>query len=515
MPPKRTKNAIRSNREPFKKIAICLSGGGYRAAAFHLGTLKYLEKIKLLKHVTLLSTVSGGTLTGSAYAFSLIKKKTFDEFYNGFHSFLTRVNLIKESFALVGKETNNALGFEDMITSIADVYDRELFSGERFGIFWSHTPIHLKEIIFNATEFKTGVAFRFQKSTSKAARIGNGNVSISAQEAQKIRLADIAAASSCFPGGFEPLAFPHDFRWPDNDIPLPLKEQFEQPLPLMDGGIYDNQGIDSALTTLKRKDQDIDVFIISDTDQPRDEIYNYPGKKKKGFLTLGWINILSILLIALSVLSCGALLRSIYYTISDTGDWMGGILFTGFPALVVACLAGVLIWIRIKIKQALKRVPKYGIESWKDLKRLTTDQFADLLELRITSLFALAASVFMKRIRGLVFEHVYGDEKFEEKRISNLIYKLFLQKTYDFPWLNPSTRIQNISQKATATPTTLWFDNDEQLSDLVECGQVSICHTLLEFIIRRYGDKERRYPASIRPLFAELKKDWGEFNQGI
>jgi hypothetical protein len=172
----------------------------------------------------------------------------------------------------------------------------------------------------------------------------------------------------------------------------------------------------------------------------------------------------------------------------------------------------VIIWIRVKIKQALKRVPKYGIESWNDLKRLTTDQFADLLELRITSLFELAASVFMKRIRGLVFEHVYGDEKFEEKRISNLIYKLFLQKTYDFPWLNPSTRIQNISQKATATPTTLWFDNDEQLKDLVECGQVSICHTLLEFIIRRYGKSESKYPAGIRALFAELKKDWGEFN---
>ncbi len=31
-------------------IAISLSGGGYRAAAFHLGTLAYLHRLNLLKN---------------------------------------------------------------------------------------------------------------------------------------------------------------------------------------------------------------------------------------------------------------------------------------------------------------------------------------------------------------------------------------------------------------------------------------------------------------------------------
>ena len=54
-------------------IALTFSGGGYRAAAFHLGTLSMLHHVKtetgtLLEHVEVLSTVSGGTLTGLRYA---------------------------------------------------------------------------------------------------------------------------------------------------------------------------------------------------------------------------------------------------------------------------------------------------------------------------------------------------------------------------------------------------------------------------------------------------------------
>jgi predicted acylesterase/phospholipase RssA len=41
-------------------IAIYLSGGGYRAAAFHLGTLAYLNRVNLLKNVVSIATVSGG-----------------------------------------------------------------------------------------------------------------------------------------------------------------------------------------------------------------------------------------------------------------------------------------------------------------------------------------------------------------------------------------------------------------------------------------------------------------------
>jgi predicted acylesterase/phospholipase RssA len=66
-----------SNQKKIKSvgIAICFSGGGYRTAAFHLGVLAYLNHIQLLPLMEILSTVSGGTLAGLAYARSLKKKR--------------------------------------------------------------------------------------------------------------------------------------------------------------------------------------------------------------------------------------------------------------------------------------------------------------------------------------------------------------------------------------------------------------------------------------------------------
>ena len=43
------------------KIALALSGGGFRATVFHLGVLARLAKEDRLKYVNFLSTVSGGS----------------------------------------------------------------------------------------------------------------------------------------------------------------------------------------------------------------------------------------------------------------------------------------------------------------------------------------------------------------------------------------------------------------------------------------------------------------------
>ena len=54
-------------------IGICLSGGGYRAAAFHLGALAYLDHAGLATKLRAISTVSGGTFTGARYALSCVR----------------------------------------------------------------------------------------------------------------------------------------------------------------------------------------------------------------------------------------------------------------------------------------------------------------------------------------------------------------------------------------------------------------------------------------------------------
>src|SRR5579859_1030130 len=52
-------------------IALALSGGGVRAAVFHLGVMARLASEKMLEHVTFISTVSGGSMVvGLVYALS-------------------------------------------------------------------------------------------------------------------------------------------------------------------------------------------------------------------------------------------------------------------------------------------------------------------------------------------------------------------------------------------------------------------------------------------------------------
>jgi NTE family protein len=49
------------------KLGLALSGGGFRAAFFHLGVLARLAELGLLRRVEVISTVSGGSIVGAAY----------------------------------------------------------------------------------------------------------------------------------------------------------------------------------------------------------------------------------------------------------------------------------------------------------------------------------------------------------------------------------------------------------------------------------------------------------------
>lgn len=50
-----------------KKIGLALSGGGYRAAAYHIGTLRALNRLGILDKVDVISAVSGGSITAAYY----------------------------------------------------------------------------------------------------------------------------------------------------------------------------------------------------------------------------------------------------------------------------------------------------------------------------------------------------------------------------------------------------------------------------------------------------------------
>lgn len=50
------------------KIGLALSGGGYRAAAYHIGTLRALKRLGILDKVDVVSSISGGSITAAYYA---------------------------------------------------------------------------------------------------------------------------------------------------------------------------------------------------------------------------------------------------------------------------------------------------------------------------------------------------------------------------------------------------------------------------------------------------------------
>jgi hypothetical protein len=505
----------------FGPIGLSLSGGGYRAAGFHLGTLDYLNRVQLLSSVQILSTVSGGTFTGMSYVLSRQQKIPFEAYFHNYYKFLRDTDLVKRALDTLGKGKAQApSGRQDLIVSIAQVYAETFLKDEddrpiRFGRILDSDLSPLGEVVFNATEFQHGIAFRFQKS-STGGKIGNGYLSITSEEAAQLRLADIAAASSCFPGGFEPLAFPDDFTWPDGKIPDTIRKKFPQPFALMDGGVYDNQGLESMLLADGREAYDLGAAIVSDVSQKCDNLYTLPKPKESRLLdrlTLKAVNRISLLTIAICVLTIGVVGYNWY---QHWGSLWNFFLYC-IPLVLALGTAGILwtLWSLIN-KEILNEIPQVKHAAWNDIKELTLGQIVDMLNLRATSLLAMTSDIFMKRVRSLVYAMFYQDKKWENKRISNMIYHLKTGEKFEplpkevHP---PSQRLQEVVDRAADMKTTLWFETPEQLDDLVACGHATMCYNLMKFIDRRKQSDPQTYTQEVAILWEKLVEDWRYLNK--
>ncbi|MEN8259013.1 MAG: patatin-like phospholipase family protein [Pseudomonadota bacterium] len=513
-------------------IGLTLSGGGYRAAAFHLGVIDFLQNLGMLDQLRKISTVSGGTFTGVKYTLYQVEGKSYDEFFTEYYGFMATTDLLKLGLDQLGSgKPQVPSGRRDVATAMAQVYadtflKRPDGTPYLFGDILN-AEIPLRDTVFNATEFRHGLAFRFQRSDNSRARIGNYRVSISKEDAEKIRMADIVTASSSFPGGFEPFAFPNDFAWPGGQVPENLQRQFSSgPIALMDGGVYDNQGLQSLLLADERdqREEELAMFIISDVDQKSKDLYPYPADENRGGLTLNALAILSIVFIVVLAISLVMLLGNL---LTEPFSWYNFFLVT-VPAAQVGFAAYALIWVRRKVKKALDKIPLVGRAAWKDIKLLTVDDVIDMISLRISSLFAMAGSVFMKRIRSLVYGLVYGDFRkpvrkvldnlYGEKRISNLIYHLqsgeeFSKELKRAGINEPSAALRKVTDRAATMPTTLWFDKKDELPSLVASGQATLCYNLMKYLVRNFGENPADFPPDAGALWNKLVEDWEEFNK--
>ena len=285
-------------------------------------------------------------------------------------------------------------------------------------------------------------------------------------------------------------------------------------IPIMDGGIYDNQGVEGLWLADKRNEYSLDLFIISDVDQKSDNLYKFPTPIEVSNLSLKWVDRISKIVILFCFITLGTFGYQVVRDLQYEFVWLN-IFLNAIPLFLAVGVSFITISIRNLIKnKILPEIPQVERLAWSDLKQLSVNQLVNGIYLRLTSLQALAGSVFMKRIRSMGLRFIYQQygEQAKSKVIPNLIYQLETDSSVEtLPGVQSrSAPLQQTIDSAANMPTTLWFTNDSQLDDLIICGQATICHSLMRYIVRNYGEDVNLFPADVKTLWDKLVKDWSD-----
>jgi NTE family protein len=224
--------------QPEDGVALCLSGGGYRAMLFHLGALWRLNELGYLPRLARISSVSGGSITAAVLALAW-PTLSFDSagIAAGFQD-----KLVDPLRAFAGRTIDLpaiVLGIllpgRTISDQIAASYRRHLFGDATL----QNLPDEPRFVV-NATSLQSGVLFRFSKPYLWDYRVGE-------VVAPTVPLAVAVAASSAFPPILSParLRFPAGAFTPGSGDGL-QKEPYTRRLLLSDGGVYDNLGLETV-----------------------------------------------------------------------------------------------------------------------------------------------------------------------------------------------------------------------------------------------------------------------------
>lgn len=230
-----------------KRIGLALSGGGYRATAYHIGTMRALHKLGILDKVDVISSVSGGSITAAYYV--LNKHKGYKQLEKDFLSklkhnvlwiavlYLLLIIAILSFFVYVtpygyriwtgGVILIGLWRFAYKILPVSyfieSAYDMVFFRGEKL----NNVPLS-PILAINATDLSTGNQFTFSQDRmscypyKKYFHFGT----------KEFPVARAVMASSCVPQFFSPIKINKKFRTGESEV---------KPY-LVDGGLYDNQG---------------------------------------------------------------------------------------------------------------------------------------------------------------------------------------------------------------------------------------------------------------------------------
>ncbi|MDB5531496.1 MAG: hypothetical protein JWR51_4599 [Devosia sp.] len=245
------------------RLGLALSGGGTRAACFHLGLLLRLARQGLLENVSAVSTVSGGSLAiaavfsenGNRWPSSVEYEQTV---YPALRTKFTKTDLFSIA-ALVSPRS--------LIRYNARLINRRAhILADRLRTVWGITgkladlPATPKWWI-NAASIRSGKNWRFSKGEMGDWKFGR-------HYSPDVLIADAAAASAAVPYAIGALHLPVPAGgWyqtdPATGKPVQSVTQTLTTLPIWDGGAYDNLGLE-VLVKVGRQSPDWDFLICSD-----------------------------------------------------------------------------------------------------------------------------------------------------------------------------------------------------------------------------------------------------------
>ena len=212
--------------------ALCLSGGGYRAMLFHVGSILRMREMGILQNLDLISSVSGGSITSAMLALAWDAIGDSEAFSN---QFVDPIRRLASTTIDRGSVLRGALPGPSVSGSIEKAYRRHLF-GEKTLQALPDAP----RFVINATNLQSGALWRFSKPYARDYRVGR----IAEPD---IPLAKAVAASSAFPPILSPFFLdldPSSFDAGSGDD-LQREPYTSRPI-LSDGGVYDNLGIEAA-----------------------------------------------------------------------------------------------------------------------------------------------------------------------------------------------------------------------------------------------------------------------------
>ncbi len=235
-----------------KTCGLALSGGGYRATLFGLGSLWRLNDAGLLGKLDRITSVSGGSIVSGVLAHRWHKLAFADGNARNFVEEIAQP--VRRS---ARRRSTSALGLKGLITPfksagdfLRDKYAKRLFGKTTMRELPNASQAGNPKFIFYATNLQTGRSFRFRQDMLADYMLGVCSNT-------DVTLAFAVAASSAFPPVFSPIELETDPATWSKGSDIPNINRLREEIVLADGGVYDNMGLESLV-------DNADIVLVSD-----------------------------------------------------------------------------------------------------------------------------------------------------------------------------------------------------------------------------------------------------------